>query len=507
MCIQMYLHSSPPELDRATKDYRELRDSLKIVANILDSSGAEQALVRDYREQIIKNFQKANVDPSKCQLEKISAIAFFAIRCTILRRFLKQDYRTFSILASGHPLFQWFIRRGQFEGFIAKLSGKWLSKSSLERFDKVLPAENVSKVIGMLCSAVSGAEWQKHLPDCPEPLSIRDIWVDSTCLEVDMHYPVDWVLFRDAVRTLVKAIICLRKHGLKHRIREPRTFLTAINKASIEMAAVLRGQKAKLLRKRVFRKMKVIVNLVTEHAKRYRAILERERAKRTDLTEAEAAQIKERIDSVLQQLPAAFKQATDRIIQNHQVSDTEKVLSLYEADAHVIVRGKAGAKVEFGNKLYIAESRDGLIVDFELFKDRSPADSAMLKESISRMRRTYGGLSSITADRGFDSPDNRTLLKDHQIIDRILPKSPKKLADAFADPDFRAAQKRRAQTEARIAILKNGFIGDRLAGKGFEHQLIEVTWYILAHNLWVIGRVARQAARKRSLQQDRKKAS
>jgi hypothetical protein len=33
----------------------------------------------------------------------------------------------------------------------------------------------------------------------------------------------------------------------------------------------------------------------------------------------------------------------------------------------VIVRGKAGAEVEFGNLLILGEQKDGLIIDWELF--------------------------------------------------------------------------------------------------------------------------------------------
>ena len=67
--------------------------------------------------------------------------------------------------------------------------------------------------------------------------------------------------------------------------------------------------------------------------------------------------------------------------------------------------------------------------------------------------------------------------------------------EAFEDPSFREAQKRRAQTEGRIGILKNVFIGDRLSAKGFEHQRLEVAWCVMIHNLWVLARMAKSATR------------
>jgi hypothetical protein len=48
------------------------------------------------------------------------------------------------------------------------------------------------------------------------------------------------------------------------------------------------------------------------------------------------------------------------------VSNEEKILSLYEGHAAVYVRGKAGAEVEFGSQLLLAEAECGLLTDWEL---------------------------------------------------------------------------------------------------------------------------------------------
>lgn len=146
--------------------------------------------------------------------------------------------------------------------------------------------------------------------------------------------------------------------------------------------------------------------------------------------------------------------------------------------------------VEFGNTLYLAENRDGLIVDFMLYRDRAPADCKMIKDSLGRCEKAYGSVGSIMSDRGFHSPDNTKLLSKHQVINNILPKSPREMHEALEDPSFRAAQKRRAQTEGRIGILKNVFIGDRLSAKGFKHQRLEVAWCVMVHNFWVLARMA-----------------
>ena len=72
------------------------------------------------------------------------------------------------------------------------------------------------------------------------------------------------------------------------------------------------------------------------------------------------------MENVLHQLPAAMKQARERMIGERQVANGEKILSLYDDSIDVINRGKAGATVEFGNKLWLGENADGIIVDYKI---------------------------------------------------------------------------------------------------------------------------------------------
>jgi hypothetical protein len=57
------------------------------------------------------------------------------------------------------------------------------------------------------------------------------------------------------------------------------------------------------------------------------------------------------------------------------------------------------------------------------------------------------------------------------------------------DGKFAALQKRRAQTEGRIGVLKNGFFGAPMRAEGFEHRERAVMWGVLTHNLWVLARL------------------
>jgi hypothetical protein len=68
---------------------------------------------------------------------------------------------------------------------------------------------------------------------------------------------------------------------------------------------------------------------------------------KTEWTRPQALQVIRRIDSILNQLPTAIKQAHERIIGERLIPTKDKILSLYDQDVHVIVRGKLESEVEF----------------------------------------------------------------------------------------------------------------------------------------------------------------
>ena len=88
------------------------------------------------------------------------------------------------------------------------------------------------------------------------------------------------------------------------------------------------------------------------------------------------------MDQVLERLPQAARQAHERIIGGRQVANAEKILSLYEPDIHVLVRGKAGAEVEFGNTVLLGENRQGIILDYQIWKETAPSDTHLLVATV-----------------------------------------------------------------------------------------------------------------------------
>ena len=98
------------------------------------------------------------------------------------------------------------------------------------------------------------------------------------------------------------------------------------------------------------------------------------------------------------------------------------------------------------------------------------------------------------ADRGFDSATNRRWLGHKKMYNGIGPRAPQNLRLRCQQKRFMAAQTRRAQTEGRIGIFKNNFLGRPLRAKGFEQRQRAVAWGVLTHNLWVMARLPQREA-------------
>lgn len=459
-------------------DYLSLRQRLEQIDSLLFQAGVEREFVERSLAQWAPG--KSAREASALEQEKHQRRSRRALRCTILKTLLQEDYRGFSCQLAGNPLYQWFCLIDAVDQVRVP------SKSEVQRFAQWLPAGQVGEIVQGLLREVSGNHRKLALK---EALDLEEYFVDTTCLKANVHFPTDWVLLRDGVRTLMKATLLIRDAGLRGRMEAPQEFLKRMNRLSMEMTMEGRRSGSKKGRKRVLRSMKRLVGVVREHARRHRELLDRQ-WERTEWTRPQAEQILMRIDGVLELLPRAQKQAHERIIGGRQVANSEKILSLYDLDVRVIVRGKAGADVEFGNTVLIGENRQGLILDYAIFKESAPADSQLLMDSLVRVWELTGErVKAVATDRGFASAANSRALKEAGTFDATAPRKPAALGQRMKERKFARMQRRRAQSEARIGILKANFLGRPMRAKGFEHRELALSWAVLTHNLWMLARM------------------
>lgn len=419
------------------------------------------------------------------QRRRRARFALVALRMELLRHLLGlPSFRAYSkTLASSDLLADFCLIRD-----IKGIHGS--SKSSVDRASRFFSEEQLASLNRLLVEACANEDLRGDV-GLEQAVDVSVCLVDSTCLEANIHYPVDWVLLRDVSRTLLKAIKLIRGGGLLNRMEQtPRQLAREMNRLCIETTHTHRRKDGRKRRKALLREMKQLLKRIGRHARRHRDLL-RQQQEQTRWSGPQAERIIARIEEKLEQIPQVIHQAHERIIGARKIANEDKMLSAHEKDLHTLVRNKAGKTVEFGNALFLAESPAGLIIDYRLYREAPPADTHKLTESLCRQQSMDidQQVAAVVGDRGFDSRAIARDLRKDAIVNLICPRDPAVLKQRMKDETFAALQRRRGGTEARIAILKNKGGGRVCRAKGFPHRALAVGFGVLAHNLWMLARI------------------
>src|ERR1700730_705208 len=96
-------------------------------------------------------------------------------------------------------------------------------------------------------------------------------------------------------------------------------------------------------------------------------------------------------------------QTRRRVLDGEQVPNAEKIYSIFEPHTDLIKRGKVRTPVEFGHKVFLAESTIGLITQYDVLKG-NPTDEVHVVPSLKRHHRAFRRAPDLYgADRVFFS--------------------------------------------------------------------------------------------------------
>src|SRR6202008_4404265 len=82
-------------------------------------------------------------------------------------------------------------------------------------------------------------------------------------------------------------------------------------------------------------------------------------------------------------------QSRRRVLNGEQVPTDEKLYSIFEPHTDLIKRGKVQTPIEFGHKVFLAESAQGLITQYEVLKG-NPSDETHVAPSLKRHSEAFG---------------------------------------------------------------------------------------------------------------------
>src|SRR5437867_5013435 len=99
-------------------------------------------------------------------------------------------------------------------------------------------------------------------------------------------------------------------------------------------------------------------------------------------------------------------QTRRRVLKGEQVPANEKIYSIFETHTDLIKRGKIQKPIEFGHKIFLAESARGLITQYRVL-DGNPSDHIHVKPSLEHHKAVFGYAPDLySADRGFFTEEN-----------------------------------------------------------------------------------------------------
>ena len=403
-------------------------------------------------------------------------------KLVLLQRFYPHSVRGMELLVSRNEAMHQFLGISRLDDSSVRPPSKTKINNSVNMF----PAE----LIESFNQRITELALECQLADvsvCEQEAPFIEVWTDTTAIEPHAHYPVDWILLADAVRSFARKIRTIRKSGLAYlRIMSAaKKWQSRMNHLSIAFHSIRRKKASEQKEKEVkncFRQILNLARLAKQGMLKVRDHLDEHRAT-TRWSEGRIQRVLGDVDKLLSNLQNADEQAVGRILKGEQMPSDEKLLSLYEEDMQVISRAKSGKSIEYGNTLRVSENQDGLIVDWHYYQEKAPNDSKQLPEVLESVTRNYGPVAAICADRQFDSPENRKMLAERNIINAVCPRSVPAMKEALKDKDIRSRLKRRASTEALIATIKNVYLKGKIRAKGFASQHRLIGQAIMAHNL------------------------
>jgi transposase, IS5 family len=319
--------------------------------------------------------------------------------------------------------------------------------------------------------------------------------VDTTVTETDIHHPTDNTLLWDVVRVLTRLIGRLGKvlpkgiDNFSNRTRCARRRMQEIQRMTARQRHT--QQKGK------YRHLIGITQQVVHNA---RGVLEKtkDQCAVDPVDDIIIGELRRKIDHYCQLGARVIDQSRRRVLQGEQVPTEEKIYSIFETHTDLIKRGKIQKPIEFGHKIFLAESARGLITQYRVLED-NPADHVHVKPSLQRHQETFGWAPAwYSSDRGFFSDENIKACPQVKLV-CIPQRGGKRTSQRQAferSPEFKKGQRFRAGIEGRISVLFRGRGMKRCLAEGRDRFEVLIGAAVLTNNLMNIAHLLNQKQKR-----------
>jgi transposase, IS5 family len=329
----------------------------------------------------------------------------------------------------------------------------------------------------------------------------KKLRVDTTVVETDIHHPTDSTLLWDVVRVVTRLVNRLASVLKAGRFRDFRNHTRAARRRMQEIQRMTARQR-QAQQSGAYRELIGIAEEVVNGARRVLQQTARGPAKDA-IAAIVADELRQQIGHFCGLGDRVIDQTRRRVLEGEQVANAEKIYSIFEPHTDLIKRGKVRNPIEFGHKVFLAESAQGLITQYAVLK-RNPSDEHQVAASLQRHRDTFGGAPDwYGADRGFYSERNvascvQDGVKMASIPQRGGHKTPERAAHEKS-AEFKKAQRFRAGIEGRISVLFRGRGMKRCLAQGIQRFELLVGAAVLANNLMKLAALLTKRSSRQKL--------
>jgi IS5 family transposase len=305
----------------------------------------------------------------------------------------------------------------------------------------------------------------------------RTVRMDATVVPVVIHPPTDATLLVDAIRVLDRL---LRRSEAAADFTAYHRHLRRAKRRALAIQHL--PPRATVERRAAYRELIQLAEATTSYATCALAQLE------CLPSTAERDRLRTQLTTLLPRVAQVIDQATRRVLQDDPVPAPDKLVSLFEAHADVLVKDRRATY--YGHKIFLTTGRSGLILDCAIPKG-NPGDVTWAVPLVRRHRRRFGQAPRQTSlDGAFASQANLATMKALGVEDVCFAK---KRGLAIRDMVrsewvYDKLRRFRAGIESGISLLKRVFGLARCVWKGAVGFHAYVRIAVLAANLLLLAR-------------------
>jgi IS5 family transposase len=380
------------------------------------------------------------------------------LRCALLKQYRQLSYQELAFHLEDSASFRAF----------ARLPCSWTPQKS---------------VLQQTVSAIRPETWEqinRALLLCARQTKIEDgavVRLDSTATSALMHEPSDSSLLWDAVRIMVRLLkradALIGGAGLDWRDH---------CRAAKKRARKIQFTRGRPNRVQLYRELITIACASLAYLRQAAVRLAVATHPLIELWQVQFRHYRPLIERII-------KQSERRVLAGEPVPAGEKLVSLFEPHADIIVKGSRDT--EYGHKLNLTAGRSGMILDLVIERG-NPRDSDRLLPMLERHIAFYGHAPrQAAADGGFASRDNLTTAKALGVRDMAFHKKAGLRIEDMVRSNwiYRKLRNFRAGIEAGISCLKRAYGLARCTWRGLDHFKAYVWSSVVAYNLVLFSRL------------------